>query len=271
MLSLYVKFQGDMIPISSDPNIEIQDVQGITLSDASITTIQRLRGIGASVANKFVRPRNIIITACPTRNVEEGRQKLYDYFTAGNTITLVVINGEHRMSISGEVESVKGDLFEQRQAIQISIICPFPYFKDIDNNRRDRFSLYPNDFTATGQFFTSGTEFEIVSESFFKRVVIYQERPESDTTKIFECELSGNAVQALFIRSFEGKRAVVGHSVDVVTPYSDWITLDPGVNFITIELYREGGENENPWVEFTSEQYQSSRVVVIEPIYYGGV
>ena len=270
MLSLFVEFEGEPVAISSDPNIEIKDVQGITLSDASINTTQRIKGIGGTVTNKFVRPRNIVITACPSGNVQQGRQKLYQYFSAGQPTTIILVDGDTRMKISGEVESVRADLYERRQAVQISVICPFPYFKDVDNTRRDRFTP-GRSFVIQGQAFTSGTEFEIVSSHFFKRVLIYQTIYSTDKTKAWECELTGNAVQALFIRSFEGEKAVVGHSVDVVLPYSEWIKLEPGTNDITIEIYREGGENEEPWVEFTAQEYADSQVVVIEPIYYGGV
>ncbi len=270
MLSLMVEFQGKLIKISGDKDIEIRDVQGITLSDASINTEQRIRGIGGKVTNRFVRPRNIVITACPTNDIEQGRQKLYYYFAAGKTVTLVFISGEKRMKISGDVESVKSDLYEQRQMMQISIICPFPYFSDMDNSRSERFTL-GRTFSVQGQAFTSGTEFEIVSQYFFKRAVIYQRSYSTAQTSRFECELSGNAVQALFIRSFEGEKAVVGHSIDVVLPYSDWITLEPGKNDISIELFREGEENEDPWVEFTAEEYAESQVVVIEPLFFGGV
>lgn len=268
MINLKVVFQGKTINISGDPNIEIQGVQGLDLPDAMINSSQKLRGVGATIVNKAIRPRTIVISACPRYDVSAGRDKIYDTFPVGSEVDMIFTTNGKRMRIAGTVESVKSDLFDQVQILQITIICPFPYFRDMDNSFRESFPL-SSSITVQGQRFSDGTEIEIISEYAFKRVEIYQNA--LGYSRQFVCELT-NSVQALFIRSFSEKKAVVGHSIDVVEPYSDWISLERGSNGISIALFRlnELPEGEQ-YIEFSGNEYDESSVIFHQPIYYGGV
>jgi hypothetical protein len=66
-------------------------------------------------------------------DVEANRINLYKYFPVKKTIKLYFSNGARNIYIEGTVELIECDLFTTKQVAQISIICPKPYFKDVND------------------------------------------------------------------------------------------------------------------------------------------
>lgn len=84
--------------------------------------------------------RNAVLYVTINGNVEENRLRLYRFFTPGHTVRLYYQNGSRDVYTEGTVEEAPVDQFTQKQTVQISILCPSPYWvgaqeivKDISN------------------------------------------------------------------------------------------------------------------------------------------
>ena len=93
---------------------------------------QRVTGHdGSRFQSGTTNTRNIVLTISLTgTDAEATRQKLYYYFTSGNHIWVKVIpnEGSQELEIQGYVDTVENSPFDQGQTVQVSIICPRPFF-----------------------------------------------------------------------------------------------------------------------------------------------
>ena len=95
----------------------------------NLTTVVGLDGARFNSAR--LNTRNIVITVRINGDVETNRLRLYRYFRTREWCTFYYSNDSRDVSIEGWVESVECDLFSRGETAQISIICPFPYFKSL--------------------------------------------------------------------------------------------------------------------------------------------
>lgn len=72
--------------------------------------------------------RNAVLTVYISGNVEENRIRLYSYFTPGHAVKLHYRNGSRDVYTEGTVEAFDVDQFTATQSVQISILCPSPYW-----------------------------------------------------------------------------------------------------------------------------------------------
>lgn len=81
--------------------------------------------------------RNIVLDIRPLRNVEKNRIALYKVFKLKKQCEFYFKNGSRDVFIEGYVETIDGDLFEEGQSIQVSIICNKPNFKALEETISD--------------------------------------------------------------------------------------------------------------------------------------
>lgn len=81
--------------------------------------------------------RNIVLHIKPLRKIEENRIRLYRFFPLKKAVEFYFKNGSRDVYIEGIVESVDGSLFTESQTIQVSIICPSPDFKALEESVDD--------------------------------------------------------------------------------------------------------------------------------------
>lgn len=113
-------------------NYAIIGVQGLTYPPTAVNT-----STGGAVDGTFhnssrVEQRNIVIDIVINGDIETNRQQLYRIFNIKKPCTIYFSNKNRNVQIVGYVEVLDGDLFVQREQVQISIICPRPYFEDLE-------------------------------------------------------------------------------------------------------------------------------------------
>lgn len=113
-------------------NYAIIGVQGLTYPPTAVNT-----STGGAVDGTFhnssrVEQRNIVIDVVLQGDIEANRQQLYKIFSIKKPCTIYFSNKNRNVQIVGYVETLEGDLFVQREQMQISIICPRPYFEDLE-------------------------------------------------------------------------------------------------------------------------------------------
>lgn len=87
---------------------------------------------GARFNSAKLETRNIVITVKLCGDVEENRLRLYSLFPVKDWVNFYYQNRRRNVFILGYVESVEVNHFDKAEVMQISLLCPFPYFQSVD-------------------------------------------------------------------------------------------------------------------------------------------
>lgn len=183
--------RGERFEISNSTDYTITQITGLTPPVANIN-LSTMGLIDGSLFNSSrLSERNITITIVPTNSVERSRVNLYRYIKTKHYIKLYFKTNTRNVFIEGYVESMEGDLYENPQKLMISIICPDPYFKDIENVMVD-FSTVTSIFEFENEPTAEGAP---VSEyNAFQEINLFNPS-DDDTGVIFDLYASGNVVE----------------------------------------------------------------------------
>lgn len=125
--------KGDVITLTgNEQNYQIISIIGLNPPQAQINTTAGANLDGAKFNSARLNTRNIVITIKINGDIEANRQNLYRFFPTKQWCKFFFTNTNRNVFIEGYVENVECDLFENGEKMQISIICPQPYFKDIN-------------------------------------------------------------------------------------------------------------------------------------------
>lgn len=114
--------------------IQVHNINGLDPVKASVTTSPYGSVDGTSYTGSSVQNRNIVLTLKPNPNwdtwtYENLRRLLYSYFMPKLLIRLVFYSDDMiPVEIYGLVEGVEINMFSKEPNLQVSIICPDPYF-----------------------------------------------------------------------------------------------------------------------------------------------
>ena len=131
MFSLKIQnAKGELFELSHNhQNYIVTDVQGLTIPQIINNTASGGTVDGAFYNSSRMETRNIVITVRLVGDIEGNRQRLYKMFSLKRPNTIFFKNANRDLKIVGYVEVIEGDLFVQDESIQISIICPRPYWE----------------------------------------------------------------------------------------------------------------------------------------------
>lgn len=123
---------GDMLTLTgNEPVYQVIKITGLNPPQAQINTTSIVGLDGARFNSAKLNTRNIVLTVKINGDVEANRLNLYRYFRTKEPCTFYYANGTLDVTINGYVENVECDLFTNNELAQISILCPYPYFKSI--------------------------------------------------------------------------------------------------------------------------------------------
>lgn len=114
-----------------EPIYQVIDIQGLNPPSAQINTSTIVGLDGAVFNSSKLQTRNLVLTIRINGDVEQNRLNLYSYFRTKEWCRFYYANGSLDVSIEGYVDSVECNLFTSSETAQISIICPYPYFRSI--------------------------------------------------------------------------------------------------------------------------------------------
>lgn len=107
-------------------------IDGLTRPPTSINTAIA-GGIDGSFFNSArVERRNLVISIILRGDIETNRQALYTIFPLKSKCTIYFSNKNRDVKIEGFVETLEADLFTMQERVQVSIICPRPYWQDMN-------------------------------------------------------------------------------------------------------------------------------------------
>lgn len=129
--------RGQQLNLTRNEEYIVARVDGLTPPTASINTTKVALGDGAIFNSSAVNERNIVITLYITGNIERNRQRLYSLFKTKEACRVFFKNRYRDVYIDGYVESFDATIFDKTQKVQVSILCPSPYFVNVNQQEYD--------------------------------------------------------------------------------------------------------------------------------------
>lgn len=110
--------------------LAILSIEGLGPPKANINTTELATTDGSFFNSAKVTPRNIVLTIKPMAlpMVEVNRLLLYKYFPIKKEIKLEFETDSRMVETIGYVEANEPDIFNKDETVQISVLCPNPYF-----------------------------------------------------------------------------------------------------------------------------------------------
>lgn len=112
-----------------ESRFQIYNIEGLNPPKATINS-SKIAGLdGAKFNSAKLDERNIVIYIKLNGDVEANRLFLYSFFNTKEWCKFYYKNGSRDVYIEGYVEAAECSLFTNNEIMQVSILCPNPYFK----------------------------------------------------------------------------------------------------------------------------------------------
>ena len=116
----------------NENNFQVTNIEGLNPPNANINTSNYANSDGSSFNSSKIENRQIVITIALNGDIERNRLLLYKYFKNKEWCKIYYKTESRNVFIEGYVQTFEVPQFTQKQVAQISILCPDPYFKDLD-------------------------------------------------------------------------------------------------------------------------------------------
>lgn len=233
MFSLRIGNQkNEILDFTKDDRYAVIAISGLGPPNAIINTTAIALTDGSRFNSSRVNERNIVITIRLRYDVENARLNLYRFFKSKFPCRCYYQNSRRNVFIDGYVESVEIDLFSIQETVQVSIICPDPYFKDLTTTYTSISKIIPR-FEFPFSIDSHGIEFS-TSEREKKTDVI--NRGDVPTGIIMELKANGRILQPRIYNS--DTKEMFGLKVDM--QLGDLITINTLRGQKSISLLRNG-------------------------------
>lgn len=110
--------------------IYVSNIEGLGYPQTNITSSKIAQYDIALYNSQEVNERNIVLTLgmIGAPSVEGSRHLLYDYLPIRTPIILEILTDERCAYVNCYVETIEPGIFEELEAVQVSLICLDPYF-----------------------------------------------------------------------------------------------------------------------------------------------
>ncbi len=121
---------GDILTLTGQEHKwKLTSITGLNPPQAQVNTATVAGMDGALFNSSRLNTRNIVITLYLVGDIEANRQEIYFYARTKEKCTFYFSNENRNVYIDGYVDNVECLLFSNSEFVQISVICPYPYFQ----------------------------------------------------------------------------------------------------------------------------------------------
>ena len=229
----------------------IVNFAGLDRPDADISR-SALAGANASrISGSQISERNIVLTIRPWISAEINRQELYDHLPYDTDLRFYIVTENRCVFIDGYVEKLGGGGFTKNVTdIQLSIICPFPWFQSIRQHTA-QLKAGDNIIRNNGDI-PSGFRLEVEGHANMVQLVDFKLTAGSET---FATKADTSVIAPTELNTVSGKRTFkcsnTGHtstgtwkpSFSYLASDTKWPKIPGGTQTINVS-YTSGGEGE---------------------------
>lgn len=174
---------GEKFNLSNTDLYTVFKIDGLDPVKASINTSSNATTDGSTINSTRIPERNIVIYL-KVEGSGANRIKLYSIFPTEEDVTLYLKTPERDVYIVGKVEDVSCDPHNNPMIAQISILCPNPYFKDV-NKVITYFTEINPLFESPFSIPSTGMEFSTFTTNIRKSIINYGEQVTSIEIELF--------------------------------------------------------------------------------------
>lgn len=231
--------------------IQVRNIEGLDPVKASVSTSPRGSIDGVAYTGSNIPARNIVLTIHPNPDWDVWtfsslRRLVYQYFMPKRPVRLVFESDDiPPVEISGIVEGVSVNQFAKDLELQVSIICPDPYFTAVDPTVVTGQAVRAGGATVVvpyGGTIESGLVVKVTytSGSSPTSIGIQLGNPEishftvpATVNNILYFELSSIPMQK-YVQNVNIGTGVIDNLLSSVVQGSSWAVLEPGDNEFSV-------------------------------------
>ena len=236
--------------VGVESGLIVQEIQGLDPVKATLVSSSFANQDGEQFYSSRREARNIKLTLglepdYVTDQVQDLRRRLYSFLMPKSKITLTFyMNGTENYQIEGVVETFETPLFSREPAVEVSIMCYDPDFKDPDfvivsGVSTNGFTETPINYIGSVE---TGMRFVLDINQTLDQVDIYHRLPDGSVrvlTFVYPM-LSSDAIvidtrpglkEATLTRGGSDSSVLYG-----ISPQSVWLQLEPGENQIRVHV-----------------------------------
>lgn len=252
---------GDILEFSDDSPFSIDEITGLDPPDAIVNRNNVASLDGTKYNSSKVNERTINISFTIDTEPEKNRLDIYKVLKSKHFVE-VIFNGAYRkVSIAGTVESINIDYFAMPQLVSVSILCTFPFFKDLQemiNNIDSVVPMFYFPFSITKENpipfgyidtvtnitvinegeITCGMEIELYARSTVRNPKIFN----YITGEYIGLDFNMIAGDSIFITTHSGNKNITllrqGKNINILNSLmrgSEWLQLENGENTFTFD------------------------------------
>ena len=124
---------GEILSLTGNKNYTVYQIDGLEPPQATINTSPVASFDGSRFNSSRTNERNVVVYLAIEGDCEANRINLYRYAKTKRFIKFHYKNDSRSVYIDGYVENMPIAFFDKKQLVQISILCPSPYFKSSDD------------------------------------------------------------------------------------------------------------------------------------------
>lgn len=253
---------GDRLTLTqNESRYQIVDIEGLNPPNAVIRRSNVAGADGSKFQSAKLEERNIVITVRINGDVGANRLQLYRYFRIKRYCKLYYKNDHRDVYAEGWCETIENNLFTMNQTMQISVVCPDPYFKSVDEIVSDISKVlagfeFPFAIESTGAEFSTyenerivnivndgngdtGITVTLTATGTVTNPTIYN----NDTREYFGLNFTLALGDVVTVNTKSGEKSVTllrdgvkTNLINKVTMGSTWLTLASGDNQFTYDV-----------------------------------
>lgn len=247
---------GNIVNINDGIRYVVTAVSGLNPPSASLFTSKSPNRKGSKYNGSTLDERNIVLTIKILGNIEANRNALYAWVDTEQYCKVYYKNGVKNVFCAGYVQDCPIDLFTDNEIVSVAIVCPDPYWRELQEIGADISSLlkqftFPFAIDAAGIPFSTlndgytakilnvgaetGIRISVTSKAEISDIVIVDAK---DTTRVFRVNTTLTAGETVVIDTDSSPKTCKLYKTDgtvenilrYVGANPTWFTLKKGIN-----------------------------------------
>lgn len=155
---------GNIVDLNDGDRYEVIAVSGLNPPSASIFTAKSPNRKGLKYNGSTLNERVIVIQIKLHGDIEANRNALYDWVDPEQYVKIYYRNDTKNVFAEGYIEDCEIDLFTDNEIVNVEVLCPSPYFNDLQEIVTDITNLVKQ-FTFPFAIGAEGIPFSTIKEN----------------------------------------------------------------------------------------------------------